>query len=60
MTILKKKKKSLIFMCKKCMHELYVDHDKVKKLFKLDCPNCGEEADLLWILSGEGIYEERK
>ena len=49
-------KKDLIFICKKCGHNLYVSHAKIRKLFKLDCPNCGEEADNLWILSCEGVF----
>uniref|UniRef100_A0A6H1ZHY0 Uncharacterized protein n=1 Tax=viral metagenome TaxID=1070528 RepID=A0A6H1ZHY0_9ZZZZ len=51
-------KKELIFICKKCRHNLYVDSNKVKKLFKIDCPHCGEEPDELWILSSEGNFEK--
>lgn len=52
-------KKELIFICKKCGHNLYVDPVKVKKLFKIDCPECGEESYELWILSGQGNFEDR-
>lgn len=55
----KKKEKDFIFECKKCYHNIYVSRDKIQKLLKTDCPECGEEADELWILTGRGIYEER-
>jgi len=50
------KEKDLIFICKKCGHNIYVSLDKIRKLLKTECPACGEEAYDLWILSYEGHY----
>ena len=33
----------LTFMCKKCRHEINLTLDKLEKLSKTDCPECGEE-----------------
>ena len=41
-------KKDLVFSCSKCSHELYVSVDKLVKLPKSDCPECGEEAWMNW------------
>jgi transcription elongation factor Elf1 len=53
------KEKDYIFQCRKCMHNLYVSIDKLDGLWEYECPNCGEEADELWILIGKGLLEER-
>jgi transcription elongation factor Elf1 len=55
-----KKEKDLIFECRKCEHNLYVSLDKIRKLLKTDCPNCGEESFGIWLLIGEGIFKEVK
>lgn len=47
--------KDYIFRCKKCYHNLYVDKSKITELLEYDCPECGEEADDLWIFSGVGF-----
>lgn len=52
--------KDLIFECRKCEHNLYVNPKKVRKILTTDCPNCGEEADGNWKLIGEGIFKELK
>ena len=46
----------LVFVCKKCGHELYVENtdnlmSDLCKLSVKDCPECGEEGLDLWILS---------
>ena len=49
----------LVFECKKCSHLLYVSKDKMDKIESLpeyDCPECGEEGYLNWILSHSGNY----
>ena len=48
-----------IFECRKCGHNLYVDKDRIGTLVEYDCPECGEEAGRLWILLGEGDFENR-
>lgn len=50
------KKDDFIFKCYKCGHLVYIDKLKVKKLLKTDCPDCGEEPYLNWILEGEGDF----
>lgn len=54
------KNKDIIFICKKCLHNLYVTHNSAwfSKMKKLDCPNCGEEAYENWILSRLGNFEK--
>lgn len=52
--------KEFIFKCKKCYHNVYVERGKIEKLLKSDCPECGEEADELWILLGRGYFSEFK
>lgn len=47
------------FSCLKCGHVVYVDKTKVKKMMKLDCPECGEEAYENWVLCGEGDFDKR-
>ena len=53
------KQKDLIFICRKCEHNLYVSPEigSIKRLLKKDCPNCGEEREELWILSREGHWK---
>jgi Zn finger protein HypA/HybF involved in hydrogenase expression len=51
-------KKEFIFKCRKCNHNIYVDKPKVGKLIGTDCPECGEEENELWILVGEGDFDE--
>jgi len=52
-----KKEKDWIFECYKCSHNLYVSTDKLNKLLKTECPECGEEPYRLWILTGKGILK---
>lgn len=47
-----------IFECRKCSHNVYVDKHEVYKLFNRECPECGEEPQRLWILIGEGDFDE--
>ena len=49
--------KNWIFKCIKCEHRLYVSTQKLDKLWKYDCPECGEEGDELWILIGKGVLK---
>jgi len=55
-------KKDLVFTCKKCGHLLFVsdweNEKKINKILKMDCPECGEESDELWILTRLGNYEK--
>jgi predicted SprT family Zn-dependent metalloprotease len=51
----------LVFQCRKCEHLLYVSKEKMDKIESLpeyDCPECGEEGYLNWILSHSGNYEK--
>jgi predicted RNA-binding Zn-ribbon protein involved in translation (DUF1610 family) len=51
----------LIFKCRKCGHVLYVDKtkmDKIQSMLDYDCPECGEEGDHTWLLSGCGDYDK--
>lgn len=57
----------LLFKCKKCEHHLYIINGMEKSgshtrniLKKTDCPNCGEEADELWIFIRNGNYEREQ
>lgn len=54
------KKPDFIFECKKCGHLLYVPKviDKLIKLLKTDCNECGEEP--CWIICGEGDFDKIK
>ena len=50
----------IVFVCRKCNHELFIDKQQLRKivsLIKIACPNCGEE-DEIWILSREGNFEK--
>jgi Zn finger protein HypA/HybF involved in hydrogenase expression len=38
-----------IFMCRKC--QSYIEVEKIEKLVDLDCPECGEEGDELYLFS---------
>ena len=53
---MKKEKPDWIFQCRKCGHLVYILKDSIKKMLKIDCPDCGEEACENWILYGEGDY----
>jgi len=55
-----KKEKQIVFICRKCEHNLFMNQKEgwLKKLLKLDCPNCGEESYELWILQGFGDFEK--
>lgn len=49
----------LVFMCRKCGHNLYFDKEKfVKDCDVPDCPECGEEGNENWIFLGEGNYDK--
>ena len=52
--------KDFIFKCKKCYHNVYIKRERIEKLLKTDCPQCGEEADELWILLGRGHFSHFK
>jgi len=52
-------KKESVFICKKCGHNLFLSGN-LKKLVNLDCPNCGEEAEELWIFSRFGNWKKEK
>ena len=50
-------KRFVVFECRKCGHNLYVENtdDIVKEIGKVsnsDCPSCGEEPDGIWVLVG--------
>ena len=49
-------KPDYVFCCKKCGHLLFIP--KPKKILKPDCPDCGEEPYMNWILLRMGNYEE--
>jgi DNA-directed RNA polymerase subunit M/transcription elongation factor TFIIS len=45
----------LIFLCRKCGHEITLRPEQLEKLVQTDCPSCGEESYNNWILhSAEG------
>lgn len=53
------KNPDLVFTCRKCEHNLFVDKVHFIKSVKMpDCPNCGEESDFNWIFEREGNYEK--
>lgn len=56
---MKKIKPDYIFLCKKCGHNLYITKDKIIKLLKTDCPECGEESYENWIFIGEGDFGKK-
>lgn len=53
-----KKVKDVVFSCQKCSHEIYVSFDVkgIRKMLKLECPECGEEP--CWTLQREGDYDK--
>lgn len=54
-----KNKPDLVFICRKCEHNLFVDKQKfIKDCDLSDCPNCGEEGCENWIFSREGNFDE--
>jgi len=53
------KKHDLVFICRKCEHNLFIEKEKfIKKCDLPDCPNCGEEGYKNWIFAREGNYNE--
>lgn len=47
----------IVFECRKCGHQLYMDAYNIgwkhfKKLAERDCPQCGEDGYVNWILVG--------
>lgn len=58
------KKNDLVFRCQKCGHLVYicgtpeVKINKIKKLPRFECPNCGEEGFENWIYVKTGNYEK--
>ena len=57
-----KKNPDIVFGCNKCQHEVYCasdnTDDKIRKILKLDCPKCGEEAYENWTISRMGNYDK--
>jgi transcription elongation factor Elf1 len=56
-------KNEVIFKCRKCEHNLFVENIDLKlidSISKMDCPNCGQGAYGNWILVGLGNSEEQK
>lgn len=47
-------KPDFVFKCKKCGHLLFTPN--IEKLLVSDCPQCGEEAYMNWILKRRGDY----
>lgn len=53
-------KPDVIFKCRKCGHNLYVEKNEPEKIYSLpdfNCPSCGEEGYENWIIVGQGNYE---
>ena len=48
-------KPDIVFQCKKCGHLIFTPN--VIKLLKTDCPRCGEEPYVNWILKRRGDYD---
>ena len=40
----------ITFQCRKCIAEVSIGFDGIKKLVNSDCPSCGEESHRNWIL----------
>ena len=60
-----KKDMCLVVRCHKCGHLLYLTiddtiFDKIRKIEKTDCPNCGEEGFDNWFLKGIDDWNKRK
>lgn len=53
------KKPQFIFSCKKCLHEVYVDKQRVDKLLEFDCPKCWEKWYELWKLVWEWDFKNK-
>ena len=53
---MKNKKNDFVFNCRKCGHLIFLK--EIKKLLKIDCPECGEEAEENWIFSRMGNYDK--
>lgn len=57
----------VVFECRKCGHNLYVENtvDVVKTIGRVsnsDCPHCGEESEGNWVLvclSNNSYYPEK-
>lgn len=51
---MKRKPKYIILMCSKCTHLLYKKNDPNWEIVILgmNCPECGEDSEDLWILHG--------
>lgn len=55
----------LVFICRKCEHTLFLSKALAsngaviaRKLMKMNCPDCGEDAEDLWIFSRIGSYKK--
>lgn len=47
-----------VFQCSKCGHQVYIDKEhNILDLLETWWPECGEEPRELWILMGEGDFE---
>lgn len=55
---MKKIKGDYLFKCYKCSHNLYIDKERIMRILKLDCPECGEEPHENWIFIGDGDFEK--
>lgn len=56
---MKKEKPDWIFKCYKCDHNVYITKSSIKKILKMDCPECGEEPYENWMFIGEGDFDKR-
>lgn len=57
----KDSKREIVFKCKKCEHQLYVDcicADRLEQIARMECPQCGEDGHENWILSRKGNFEK--
>lgn len=50
----------LIVKCRKCGHNVYVTptFEKISSMVDYDCPECGEEGGLNWIIEGTGDFDK--
>ncbi|WP_339193947.1 hypothetical protein MKY95_19310 [Paenibacillus sp. FSL P4-0176] len=56
-------KNEVIFECRKCEHNLFaesIDLKLIDRISKMNCPNCGEDAERNWILVGLGDSETQE
>lgn len=53
-------KPDFVFKCNKCDHEIFCKKDIkiIGKIFKTDCPECGEEAYENWTIVREGDFSK--